>query len=125
MKPFQITSRIGIAVWRSAVCILFVIIASSAYAAQVTLSWNPNTESDLAGYRIHYGTARGSYSAPIDVRNVTVYTLIGLAPEQTYYFAATAYDSSGSESGYSNEVSFTTSAFKGLPWLQLLLQEEE
>ena len=27
-----------------------------AYGAAVTLAWDANTEDDLAGYKIHYGT---------------------------------------------------------------------
>ena len=68
------------------------------------LAWDPNTESDLAGYRVHYGTASGSYTVHTDVHNVTTYTVTGLTAGQTYYFAATAYDASGNESGYSNPV---------------------
>ena len=78
-----------------------------AHAASVSLSWNPNTEIDLAGYKIHYGTASGSYTNSVDVGNVTTCTVPNLTAGQTYYFAATAYDTSGSESGYSNQVSYT------------------
>jgi hypothetical protein len=91
-------------------CIVFGNIAASAFAAQVTLSWNPNSESDLAGYKIHYGTASGLYTFHLDVHNVTTYTLTGLTAGQRYYFAATAYNASGSESGYSNQVSFSPPA---------------
>jgi hypothetical protein len=87
-------------------CIVLGNIAASAFAAQVTLSWNPNSESDLAGYKIHYGTASARYTVHLDVRNVTTYTVTGLTAGQTYYFAASAYNSAGSESGYSNQVSF-------------------
>ena len=44
----------------------------------------------------------------VDVGNVTTYTVTGLADGATYYFAVTAYDSVGNESGYSNEVVYTT-----------------
>ncbi len=125
MKPFQPINWIWRVVLPGAVCILGVIIASNAFASQVTLAWDPSTESDVAGYRIHYGTASGSYSVHIDVHKVTVCTLTGLEAEQTYYFAASVYDSAGNESGYSNEVGYTVPALKTLPWLQLLLQEDE
>jgi hypothetical protein len=81
-----------------------------ARAESVSLTWNPNSEPDLAGYRLHYGTASNSYSVHIDVHNVTTYTVTGLAAGQTYYFAATAYDTSGNESGYSNQVSYAIPA---------------
>ena len=91
-------------------CVLIGVIASSATAAQVTLAWDPNTENDLAGYKIHYGTAIHSYSVQKDVKKATTYTVTGLTAGQTYYFATTAYDTSGNESGYSNEVSYSVQA---------------
>ena len=87
---------------------LFLITAlaltSLDSSAQIKLAWDPNTEADLAGYRIYYGTASRTYGAPIDVGNVTTYTLNGLTPGVTYYIAVTAHDKDGNESGYSNEV---------------------
>ena len=77
-----------------------------AFAADVTLAWNPNTEEDLAGYRIYYGTASGDYDYTMEVGNQTEYTVTGLEEGLLYYFAATAYDLSGNESGYSNEVAY-------------------
>lgn len=77
---------------------------------QATLLWDPNSEPDLAGYRLHYGLASGSYQSVVDVGNCTEFTLTGLAANQTYYIAATAYNTSGAESGYSNEVVFPGSS---------------
>jgi hypothetical protein len=96
-------------------CIFAVVIASNATAAQITLAWDPNSESNLAGYRIHYGTVSNSYSVHIDVHNVTSYTVTGLTDGQTYNFAATAYDTSGNESGYSNPVSYPVPSVNGAP----------
>lgn len=70
-----------------------------------TISWNANTEPDLAGYRVYYGTASGVYNPAIDVGNTTSYTFSGLLPNTTYYFAITAYDTSGNESAFSTEIS--------------------
>ena len=81
-----------------------------ALAADATFSWLPNSESSLAGYKIHFGTASNAYTQIIDagvpstVNGRVSVTVSGLANGTTYYFAATAYDSSGSESGYSTEV---------------------
>ncbi|MBI5579619.1 MAG: fibronectin type III domain-containing protein, partial [Deltaproteobacteria bacterium] len=97
------------------VSVIIGVIASNAMAAQVTLAWNPNTESDLAGYRIHYGTASGSYTVHTDVHNVNSHTVTGLTAGQSYYFAATAYDAAGNESGYSNPVSFAVPGENGAP----------
>ncbi len=67
----------------------------------VTLSWSPNPEADLAGYKVYYdtdapgfpyaGTGASQGDAPIDVGNVLSTTLTGLAPG-TYYLSVTAYD---------------------------------
>lgn len=77
-------------------------------AGTVTLSWKaPTTNTDgspltnLAGYKIHYGTASHSYTATFTIGNVTNYSFA--LPAGTYYFAVTSYDTQGSESGFSNE----------------------
>jgi hypothetical protein len=81
---------------------LFLCVGT-AYPGEVSLAWDPNTEADLAGYRIHYGKTSGVYDEHIDVRNVTQYTVTGL-DVGVYYFAATAYNAGGIESAYSNEI---------------------
>lgn len=82
----------------------FVHYVSSSFAGNAALSWNANTEPDLSGYKVYYGTSSGNYGAPIDVGNTTNHTITGLA-DGTYYFAVTARDTSGNESGFSNEAS--------------------
>ena len=79
-------------------------IAGIAQAATINVSWNPNTEPDLAGYRLYVGEVSGQYSAPVDVGNVTEHQLT-ITPQYgaTYYFTLTAYDTSSNESGYSDE----------------------
>jgi hypothetical protein len=104
LKPISRTRTPGFSI---VVCIFIGVFASNALAAQATLAWDSNTESDLAGYRIHYGTVSGRYTTSIDVHNVTSYTLTGLTEGQTYYLAASAYDTSGNSSGFSNEVQYT------------------
>ena len=72
--------------------------------AEVTLQWDSNTESDLAGYRIYYGTSSGMYEKSIDVGDTTLYTVKGLAFETTYFFSATAYNIYGGESEFADEI---------------------
>ena len=87
---------------------VLVLIPMIAYGAAVDLTWDANTEPDLAGYKIYYGTASGNYSDSIDVGNTTQCTLTGLGEGVTYYIAATAYDVNTNESGYSVELVHTT-----------------
>jgi hypothetical protein len=108
-------NRLWILIVEIVSCVVVVIFATNSFAAQATLAWNPNTETDLAGYKIHYGTASGSYTVHLDVHNVTTYTVTGLTDGQTYYFAASAYNASGSESGYSNQVSYPAPATNSPP----------
>jgi PKD repeat protein len=61
----------------------------------------------LAGYKIYYGPAAGSYTASVDVGNVTSYTFTSLPEGAAYHFAATAYDTLHRESDYSNDVEAT------------------
>ncbi len=93
------------------VCLIFLfpflIISSSAVlAGQATVSWDPNTESDLSGYKIYFGKQPDrNYDDVIDVGNVTSFSVSNLEDGRTYYFAVTAYDFSGNESVFSEEVS--------------------
>ena len=97
------------------ICILFTIFyitipaLHDSYAAEVTLEWDANYESNIKGYKIYYGLESEDYSHSIDVGNCTSYTVSGLEEEETYFFAATAYTFSAYESDYSNEVSYTPS----------------
>lgn len=88
--------------------IAFLLLTSFVLAQNVTLQWDANTESDLAGYKVYYGTAPGVYGTPIVIGTQTTYTVSSL-PAGTYYFAVTARNTSGMESGFSNEVTATVS----------------
>lgn len=77
----------------------------------ITLSWTAPTQNDdgsaltdLAAYKFYYGTSSGSYSNQlrVDSPGLTTYMLENLSPA-TYYISATAVNSSGTESRFSNE----------------------
>ncbi|MDN5941485.1 MAG: fibronectin type III domain-containing protein, partial [Nitrospira sp.] len=82
------------------------LTVSAPATSSVTLTWNSNTEKDLAGYKIYRATASGVYGAPITTlqENVTTFIASGLQFGTTYKFVVTAYDLAGNESPFSNEV---------------------
>jgi hypothetical protein len=84
-----------------------LLLTTWARAGDVTLAWDANTETNLSGYKLYYGASSRTYTASVSVGNVTTYRLTDLNAGQTYFFAATAINTSGIESGYSNEVSYT------------------
>ena len=103
---YRFRSFLGISL---AFALVLCFFPTPVFAADVTLAWNPNTEEDLAGYRIYYGTASGDYDHTLEVGNQTEYTVTGLEEGLLYYFAATAYDLSWNESDYSNEIVYAPS----------------
>jgi len=70
----------------------------------VNLVWDANTEPDLAGYWIHYGTSSGRYTLAADAGRVNTGSISNLQANTTYYFVVTAYDLAGNESQPSNEI---------------------
>ena len=78
----------------------------------VTLGWVAPTQNsngtpitDLAGYKIHYGTASQDYTQVVSITNPSLsrYVLDSLA-SGTYYFAISSYNSQGVESPLSGEI---------------------
>jgi len=90
---------------------LFIFSFSGiALGSEVLLAWTPNSEADLAGYKIHYGSESANYTNVVDVGNPTPedgkikFSIDCPDSGQTYYLAATAYNDSGLESEYCPEV---------------------
>jgi hypothetical protein len=73
----------------------------------VTLAWNQSTDPTVVGYTIYFGGASGKYTNTLPAGNATNATISGLIPGTTYYFAATTYNSSGVQSPFSNEASYS------------------
>ena len=82
-------------------------------SGSATLSWTPPTRntngttlSNLAGYRIYYGTSPSSLTRTVTLNNagLTRYVIDDLSAA-TWYFSIRAFTSSGSESTNSNTVS--------------------
>lgn len=90
---------------------LLILLCSArvVYSAQVTLAWDANSEPNISGYKIYYGTASRIYDFTVEVGNYTSVTITDLKEGEIYYFVATAYDEDGNESGFSNEVVYIIS----------------
>lgn len=78
-------------------------------AYRVIARWDANTEPDLAGYKLYFGSATGVYNhpdSPLDMGNVTEGTVELERPVGLWFFALTAYDNETPvrESGFSSEV---------------------
>jgi putative Ig domain-containing protein len=92
-----------------------ITVAASAAAKSVSLAWSPPTQNDdgstltdLAGYKIHYGTASKNYTQSVALNNagLTRYQLDSL-PSGKIFIAMTAVNKSGAESEFSQELSVT------------------
>lgn len=95
-------------IYRVGLSLLIVaLFASTSFPAVVTLTWDANTEDDLAGYKV-YVKGKSSplpfTSAPNTVITGTTAITSGLNLLERYLFAVTAYNISGMESSYSNIV---------------------
>ena len=84
--------------------------AKQPLSSSATLSWNPvkkdssgKTLTNLAGYKIHYGTSVKALDTVVVLKdpNQTTYVVTGLSPG-TWYFAVSAYTTGGAEGGLSN-----------------------
>lgn len=89
------------------------IVRTGFGSGSVTLNWQPPTQNadgspllDLAGYNIYVGTDSNNYDyreIRLDNPGLTAYVVDNLQPG-TYFFAATAFNSSGVESALSGEI---------------------
>lgn len=61
-------------------------------STSIALTWSANAESDLAGYKVYWGTGGYPYQHVQDVGNLTHYTIPGLDQGTNYQVAVTAYD---------------------------------
>ncbi len=93
----------------------FSVTVQATSLGSATLIWQPPTENedgtpltDLAGYKIYWGTNPGDYPNSVTLNNpgLTTYVVENLSPG-TYEFVATAINGSGVESRFSNAASKT------------------
>ncbi len=83
------------------------------------VSWDPSPSLDVAGYRIHYGTATQGYTQSLETGTALRGVVSGLELGRTYYFAVTAYGFFGQESDPSAEVAYTPEAANLPPTIEI------
>jgi hypothetical protein len=83
--------------------------ATTVDSTTITLAWDPSPDADVEGYLVHQGETQGSYdhSMTAPAGESPTFVVAGLELGTEYFFAATAYNSAGLQSDYSNVVAFT------------------
>jgi len=102
---------------RPALALAFVstlVLPAASHAADipapaVSLSWTPNPEANLAGYKLYFGTSAGSYTTVLDVGRAASTPLPPMILGKTYYLALSAYDTEFREGPLSAELVVTAS----------------
>jgi len=85
---------------------MFRLSASNALPQSATLAWDPSPGTDvITNYNLYYGAASATYTNKVAAGTNTTASISNLVDGTTYFFAATAVDTNGLESGYSTEVS--------------------
>ena len=106
-----ISTRIALSL---SVLFLSVFSVAQTFAGSIAVSWNANNESDIAGYRVHYGTVTKPFSNTQEVTSTST-TLRNLKVGTTYTLAVTAFNTAGAESEYSATVTATVGSKKQIP----------
>jgi hypothetical protein len=74
------------------------------------LAWIANTattnaNTNAVGYKLHTGFSSGNYTLTTDLGKATATTVQLTKSGSTYFFIVTAYNSAGTESPVSNQIS--------------------
>jgi len=88
---------------------LLVLFPFVCFAHDIEFEWDPNTETDLAGYRLYQSNTSGQYgSTPVaEIAHPSTGKALTNLVDGQYFWVVTAFDMSGNESAYSNEVTWT------------------
>lgn len=76
-------------------------ISATAGDGSVTLAWSHSLDDSVGGYYVYYGTRPGEYlgvgavqgNSPVNVGNISTFTISGLKNGTVYYFAVATYSS--------------------------------
>lgn len=100
--------------------LLILANALPVEAALCTLTWTPNTEPDLAGYRIYHsfssnGFTMGGYTYQTISNDITCEEMGVGMDGKLHYWTVTAYDVNGNESPFPAQVWIQMPLFAATP----------
>ncbi|MEW6510089.1 MAG: hypothetical protein AB1428_03940 [Bacteroidota bacterium] len=72
----------------------------------IELFWNENRESDVAGYNVYVSSSYNGRYELIGSTGEAYFNDVNAVNGNTYYYAVTAYDFDGNESGLSKDVAY-------------------
>ena len=111
MRPGLFHRSLGLAVFPLALGFYLELPACGSHDNQgsdggvsKTVSWTAVPDPSVLGYKLYWGTISHQYDSHVDVGGNVSYTVSGLRPGTTYFFAVSAYNAGG-ESNLSAEVS--------------------
>ncbi len=104
---------------------LFMLFGANLWAGGILVSWNANSEPDIAGYKVYYAPSsewtfnagtnlfdhNGTWPQVFDAGNNTSFVIenTGVGPQAVF---VTAYNTKGAESGPSDTVELFTQAME-------------
>jgi hypothetical protein len=104
--------------------LVLLVSTQNVFSAEVTLAWDANSEEDLAGYGVFCRQEGESYNyndpAWEGDKTETSCTIYNLDDHTTYCFVVRALDTSGNESGDSNEVCYEPQASNIAPLMPVI-----
>ncbi|MBC8182337.1 Ig-like domain-containing protein [candidate division KSB1 bacterium] len=117
------TTRFWMQFFTAVFCLfIFSALTADLAADELKVTWNKNTEDDLIGYKVYWGTSSRTYSNNFYVGTDTTYMVPDLSQGNEYFFAVTAIDTANNESAYSDEVSYSLAASDETPPTLVSLQ---
>ena len=109
-------------------CVMLLAVGAVAWGATLTVMWDANTETDLAGYRLYQSDTAGQYTFGAEHAIATVpagteTATVADVADGTWFWVLTAHDTSGNESEPSNEVTKTIdSTAPGAPRITITIE---
>jgi hypothetical protein len=88
-------NRIASLFWIALLAVLAISTFNVLAADEIVLAWDPNNDTETAGYYLHTADGAGRPLSKSDMGSSTTATVSGLLEGNTYTFFVSAYDSEG------------------------------